>query len=121
MHRKRKAAFKKRILMLGLLIVLAAVCIVIIPFSRFRVAAGEKENDSVYYMTYVVHTGDTLWGIADTYRNDTFSTHEAYINEVMRANGLESCHIYDGQLIIIPCDGHMNGTAAAANTLSTTN
>lgn len=113
MRRKKKTAFKKRILMLSLVIVLAAICIVIIPFSRFKVAAGETEKGSIYYTTYVVHTGDTLWGIADTYRNGTFSTHEAYINEVMRANGLESCHIYDGQLIIIPCDESISKAASA--------
>ncbi len=117
MQRKRKAAVRRRLFMLGLVILLAAVCIVMIPFSRFRVSAGET-NDAACYMTYVVHTGDTLWDLADTYRNHTFSTHEAYINEVMRANGLESCHIYDGQLLLIPCEADPGRTASSMETIS---
>lgn len=103
MRRKAKTAFRRRLLMIVLAIILTMICIVTIPVSRFIVAAGEQGGRSLCYTTYVVQSGDTLWDIADTHRNDTFNTHKAYIREVMRANGLESSRIYDGQLLLIPC------------------
>lgn len=102
--------------MICLVLILTVICIIVIPFSRFRVAAGEKNSDNIQYTTYVVHSGDTLWGIADTYMNESFSSHQEYIHEVMRANGLNSSRIYDGQLIIIPCNESVYMTVSASET-----
>ncbi len=98
-------------------IILAAVCMTFIPFIRFSAVAGEDASvqetyagteeesavrEAAEYTTYVVQTGDTLWGIADSRLNERYSTHSEYIWEVMRANGLTDSFIYDGELIIIP-------------------
>lgn len=114
MREKRRAALRKKLFMICLVLILAIICMIIIPFNRFRVAAGEKNCSDIQYKTYVVHSGDTLWGIADTYMEGIFDSHQAYIDEVMRANGLNSSHIYDGQLIIIPCEESVYMTITAS-------
>ena len=34
-----------------------------------------------------------------------FKNHQDYIHDVMRANGMNQAMIYEGQLLIIPCEG----------------
>lgn len=48
---------------------------------------------------------DTLWGLADSYMGKNFKNHQDYIHDVMRANGMNQAMIYEGQLLIIPCEG----------------
>lgn len=106
---RRKRALKRRIYMMIVMLILIAIGIFMIPFTHFRVAASEKNISSPEYMTYVVRPGDTLWGLADTYMGESFGDHQAYISDVMRANGMNQAFIYAGQLLIIPYDADMQG------------
>lgn len=57
----------------------------------------------------------TLWGLADSYMGENFDNHQDYIEEVMRANGMDRAFIYAGQLLIIPYEADMvNSTQIAA-------
>jgi hypothetical protein len=118
MRKSQKTALRRSILMFGLVILLTIICIIAIPVNRFRVAAEENNNQNIQYITYVVHAGDTLWSIADTYMNDTFDSHESYISEVKRANRMDSFSIYEGQLILIPCDSSVCIALTAAKSTS---
>ena len=113
--RRRKMALRRRIRMLIVALILVVVGILIVPISRFRVAAGEKNHSRIEYRTYVVQRGDTLWGLADSYMGENFGNHQDYIEEVMRANGMDRAFVYAGQLLIIPYEADMvNSTQIAA-------
>ncbi len=113
--RRRKMALRRRIRMLIAALILIMVGILISPISHFRVAAGEKNNSQIEYKTYVVQRGDTLWGLADSYMGESFGDHQAYIEDVMRANGMDRAFIYAGQLLIIPYEADMaDGTQVAS-------
>ena len=43
--------------------------------------------------------------LADSYMGKNFKNHQDYISDVMRANGMNQAVIYEGQLLIIPCEG----------------
>ena len=113
--RRRKMALRRRIRMLIVVLILVVVGILIVPISHFRVAAGEKNHSQIEYRTYAVQCGDTLWGLADSYMGENFDNHQDYIEEVMRANGMDRAFIYAGQLLIIPYEADMvNSTQIAA-------
>lgn len=58
---------------------------------------------------------NTLWGLADSYMGENFDNHQDYIEEVMRANGMDRAFVYAGQLLIIPYEADMvNSTQIAA-------
>ena len=122
---RRKRALKRKIYMMIVMFILIAIGIFMIPFTHFRVAASEKNNPQPEYMTYVVKRGDTLWGLADTYMGENFSNHQAYISDVMRANGMNQAYIYVGQLLIIPYEAdtiqtdHTQVAAVKENTQNT--
>lgn len=95
--------------------ILILIGILVIPISHFKVAASEKNMRQLEYKTYVVQYGDTLWGLADSYMGKNFDNHQDYIEEVMRANGMDRAFIYAGQLLIIPYEADMvNSTQIAA-------
>ena len=87
--------------------ILILIGILVIPISHFKVAASEKNMRQIEYKTYVVQYGDTLWGLADSYMGKNFKNHQDYIHDAM---------IYEGQLLIIPCEGDVaeNTQMAAA-------
>ena len=114
---RRKMALRRRIRMVIAAFILILIGILVIPVSRFKVAAGEKNRHQVEYKTYVVQSGDTLWGLADDHMGENFKNHQDYIMDVMRANGMNQAYIYAGQLLIIPCEE----TAADATQVASSN
>ena len=120
--RRRKMVLKRRIRMVIVAFILILIGILVIPISHFKVAASEKNMRQIEYKTYVVQYGDTLWGLADSYMGKNFKNHQDYIHDVMRAlfrsraNGMNQAMIYEGQLLIIPCEGDVaeNTQMAAA-------
>lgn len=102
--RRRKMVLKRRIRMVLAAFILILIGILVVPISHFKVAAGEKNNRQIEYKTYVVQYGDTLWGLADSYMGKDFKNHQDYISEVMRANKMSQAVIYEGQMLIIPCE-----------------
>ena len=114
--RRRKMVLKRRIRMVIVAFILILIGILVIPISNFKVAASEKNMRQIEYKTYVVQYGDTLWGLADSYMGKNFKNYQDYIHDVMRANGMNQAMIYEGQLLIIPCEGDVaeNTQMAAA-------
>ena len=67
-------------------------------------ASAEADDISYKYFTSIeVESGDTLWTIAEEYKDEKFydSTKE-YVDEVVRMNNLSSTQITAGQFIIVP-------------------
>ena len=109
---------KRRLMMrirIGFMMLLAALFLVFgfmtirhASITAFAGSASEQTEEAVQtgnvsYTTYVVHKGDTLWSIADNYHESVYDNAQDYINEIIRANGLKGSAIYEGQLLIIPC------------------
>lgn len=75
--------------------------------KRTRVYALEKDNrpENIFYCSYDIQYGDTLWSIAEDWKWDGYST-RSYVEEVKQIN-----HIYDedklisNRFIILPYDG----------------
>ena len=114
--RRRKMVLKRRIRMVIAAFILILIGILVIPISHLKVAASVKNMRQIEYKTYVVLYGDTLSGLADSYMGKNFKNHQDYIHDVMRANGMNQAMIYEGQLLIIPCEGDVaeNTQMAAA-------
>lgn len=74
-------------------------------FFSFRTKA-QNNTDEIqykYYKSIIIETGDTLWDLAEEYgTSEYYGSHQEYINEVMRMNGLSDDRITAGQYIIIP-------------------
>lgn len=113
---RRKTAFRRRVRMIVITIILMLIGILVIPVSHFKVAASEKCSRQMAYKTYVVQYGDTLWGLADANMGKSFKNHQDYITDVMRANGLNQAMIYEGQLLIIPYERDTNKTDVTDST-----
>ena len=91
-----------------LIVVIAAAAVLICGFfisSSHRAYGAQTSDSQISYESYVVESGDTLWGIADRFYESSFASREDYIREVMRVNELQSTHIYEGDLIAIPTSG----------------
>ena len=62
-----------------------------------------------------LNTEHMLFSAADSYMGENFDNHQDYIEEVMRANGMDRAFVYAGQLLIIPYEADMvNSTKIAA-------
>ncbi len=53
-------------------------------------------------ITYTVHTGDTVWHIAEKYASCQAKTFEEFVYEISEKNKLAGRHIYPGDKLIIP-------------------
>ena len=73
----------------------------------FVVAAGclsfgeTKEDSIIYYKNIYIFRDDTLWQIAETYKQNIFSTSE-YIALIKDFNNMKNDKIIAGENLIIP-------------------
>lgn len=54
------------------------------------------------YQSIVIHSGDTLWSIAERYSNN--SNIREYINNLKKVNNLDSSILYENTAILIPIE-----------------
>lgn len=71
-------------------------------FGTIRAQAAPAETSYKYYTSIQVQSGDTLWGIADTYMTGEYENISAYIDEVCRINHISADEIHAGQYLTIP-------------------
>lgn len=53
-------------------------------------------------IVYTVHTGDTIWAVAERYADCQAKTFEEFVFEISERNKLSGKHIYPGDKLIIP-------------------
>lgn len=90
--RRRRAA-----IVLALALVLAGSCTL---FSAQGQAQASNEATKVSFQYITVHSGDTLWSVAERYAGQT-ETRE-WIAELVTLNGLEAAQLQPGQRIALP-------------------
>lgn len=99
--RLEKGVYFKKMLIFITVIILA-VCISIIVCRMEIMAAQERkpqyEDSSAcrYYKSIRINAGDTLWDIAEEYRNADEESVTEYIELLKTVNNLDSDVIYEG-------------------------
>lgn len=100
---RRQKEIRRKIFLTVLTVCIALTCA--LSYNALVTKASNDISDVSYkYFTSIeVASGDTLWSIAEEYKDDQFyaSTKE-YVDEVMHMNHLTSSNIVAGQSLIIP-------------------
>ncbi len=98
-HMRRKAAKKKlrreRMLFWGVL--LMVVCALMSVLTIQGQGQDNYEDNPLHAVTY----GDTLWSIAEEYKDENDSIRE-FIYEIKKINNMRTSEIKPGDLLIIP-------------------
>lgn len=100
---RRRRELRRHFLAFVFTLILSAGISVTFFSLRTRAQNSNEEIQYKYYKSIVIESGDTLWNLAEEYgTSDHYGSHQEYINEVMRMNGLSDDRITAGQYIIIP-------------------
>lgn len=94
----------RRNILFGISAVLLVITGVIIGSTLLASSRANASNEEVlykYYTSIEVQPGDTLWSIADTYRNEDTEDKEAYIDELVTLNNLKDTTIHAGDYITV--------------------
>ncbi|MBT0995807.1 LysM peptidoglycan-binding domain-containing protein [Cellulomonas sp. DKR-3] len=83
----------------ALLVVLALVAVAAAFFAGARASAADDAAPNVD--RYVVQSGETLWGIAESSRAAGESVAEQ-VRELVRVNGLSGSQVMAGQELVVP-------------------
>ena len=81
---------------------LLGIALVLMLFGVIRTQAAPAEPSYKYYTSIQVQSGDTLWGIADTYMTEEYTGVSAYIDEICSINHITADDIHAGQYLTIP-------------------
>ena len=84
--------------------------IMILGLSAFYGSGLVSAHDNVkddpvrckYYKSIQIHSGDTLWNIAEEYMDSDYESIQDYITEVKKINKLSSDQIQDSQYLTVP-------------------
>lgn len=87
--------------------VLVLITMIFLTMFSGGILAYAKERESAqptyykYYTSIRVESGDTLWDIADRYLCEQTGSHEEYIREVMKMNGMKNSDIRTGETLTV--------------------
>lgn len=101
--KRRREVFRNKIIML-IFAVSIAIGASMFGTSSFVDAhdSSRMEASSVKcYKSIELQEGDTLWGIAETYMDDTYESVDEYISELKKLNNLESDEIHEGCYLMV--------------------
>ena len=90
---------RNRKIMLGVA-VLISILFAFIFFSN-RAAAENSRRVNVFYSSYEIQPGDTLWSIADQFMTPEYSDKSAYISNIKKLNHMLDDNITEGNFIIV--------------------
>ncbi len=96
-RRRRQAAKRNMFILLFTLLMIVIGSIVF--GSTFSDAKNDMESEKMY-MSIEIEKGDSLWEIAQEYREPGCSTKE-YVDELIALNNLSSDNIQEGQHLIV--------------------
>lgn len=103
---KRKCRRQKELRKRVLLVIAALACIFILGIScHVIVSSAGMETEGLsfkYYTSIEVAPDESLWSIADNFRDDHYADHQEYISEVISINHLQEEQITSGQYLIVP-------------------
>lgn len=102
-RRKRSVHVKK--LFVGIFSLLMILGLSAFYGSGLVSAHDNVKDDPVrckYYKSIQIHSGDTLWNIAEEYITEDYESVNAYITEVKKINKLSSDQIQDSQYLTVP-------------------
>lgn len=100
MQRKKQQQGQIRMLVAAILITAAVVFLII----HFCSTASARELDSgrvKYYTSIQIHTGDSLWSIAEEYISEEYHSVPEYIEELKRVNHLKNDTIHSGKYLVV--------------------
>lgn len=86
------------------LILITMICLTMFSGGILAYAKERESAQPIYYKYYTsirVEAGDTLWSIADQYLCEQIGSHEEYIREVMKMNGMKSSDIRTGETLTV--------------------
>lgn len=93
---KRKYVLKNKRRFLSLIFI-----VLLITFISVYTVTASGHQEPVY-KTVVVHTGDTLWSIAQNNLGGYEGDIRAYIYEIKRINNLDSSLLVENSSLIVP-------------------
>ena len=100
---RRKRSVKK--LFVGILSLFMILGLSAFYGSGLVSAHDNAKDDPVrckYYKSIQIHSGDTLWNIAEEYMTEDYESVSEYITEVKKINKLSSDQIQDSQYLTVP-------------------
>lgn len=108
-QKTRRNVKRRRKVYLEKLALAAATLVLVISLSAVlgsNFAKAENNSDSVsvqhkYYKSIVIDSGDTLWGIAEEYRDEHYKSTCDYVDELMNINDLTTDEIHAGQYLTV--------------------
>lgn len=101
----REMVKKSRIIREKVFLIL--IIIMAIYLETIAMGAQVMKEAEVYYECVMIHSGDTLWGIAERYKRENEET-ERMIYDIMKLNGMRSENIESGESIIVPIKKEKN-------------
>lgn len=100
--KRRREVFREKFILIAAA-VLIALCISVMIGTRL--VKAEDENlapaPARYYRSIEISLGDTLWDIAEEYKEGTGMETAEYVRELMEMNGLDSDRIHEGQYLTV--------------------
>ena len=102
--RQRRRRVMKQRMFLALLAVVFVLTGTIVCGGMMLKAHGNAQEAPVeytYYKSIEIHSGDTLWSIAEEYMPQSYDDVQDYIADIKELNHLTSDQIHDSQYLLV--------------------
>lgn len=109
-HKRRVAELKRNIFIFSLSVILFAILAILLFSTKSVASDGSETTLYKYYKSVQIETGDTLYGLADEYLSDGYTSSQELINDIRYINNIDADSILiAGCYIIVPYYDTYNG------------
>ncbi|MBE5960498.1 MAG: LysM peptidoglycan-binding domain-containing protein [Lachnospiraceae bacterium] len=101
MSKKLKVKMPGRNIMIPIAVILM-ILILVVTFLPKKAYAENLQRGNKTVTSVQIESGNTLWSIAKEYYTEDCGSFNSYVEEIKRANGLDSDEIHAGCYLIVP-------------------
>ncbi len=104
MHMKTRRYMRRSLRnFITVLLIILAFCSGFFGHTLLNARAEEKQEPQLhrYYTSIQIRQGDSLWDLAEQYRQGSGYSSQEYIDEIKHMNGLKSENLHSGEYLTV--------------------
>lgn len=99
--KRRRVVYRNKLIIIAISVMMIASCSIFVGSKLVHAQTADVSGNQTYYKSIEIQQGETLWEIAERYRNEETQTIKEYIAHIKEINNLDTDIIQEGGCLTV--------------------